>query len=575
MVTVGADARDPLALAINQIVLRAAEYAADPTRFPEQIAEAGLKPWKVRKVYASLDEGVGSSNINTAQVTARLGRSIGELAAPARGLVAERYAASPANVGFRLLVDDVPQGVGERDFFSGIPLPPGGEARRAYVETSQNNLAAAQREAQRYRNLQAILDRADKDQADGHFLASVGDQTRDLAPDRAAEVLFQLAKRYWVKGRTDMAAECYDVIAERYPSHPLAGAALVWLVEYYASGELAHRGRGDSHFTVRQVQAQAVSSPDGAAEGLPAGGVGAALRSTGGEVLHASVLPNGEPGTDEEQSLHRAARATGYMKQLEQAEPAVAYEPHVRFALAVAERRQGLSGPAMRFYQALRQSRPADAWRACAESELWLFDRKGRPPKELWQCSRAATKPHLDGSLDEPLWHAGNVVELRSVQRDDADWSTVAMLAYDEEFLYIGISSSRAEAFHYQDSNRPRPRDANLELQDRVELLVDVDRDFATYYRLTIDHRGWTGESCWHDATWNPTWYVAAGGDEQAWTAEAAIPLAELTGAAPNDKTTWAVGVQRIVPGVGFQSWTTPAAPEVAPEGFGYLMFQE
>ncbi len=348
VVTVGADARDPLALAVNQIVLRAAEYAADPTRFPEQIAEAGLQPWSVRKVYAALDDGVGTSNINTAQVTARLGRSIGELAAPARGLVAPQYVTPAANIGFRLLVDHVPQGVGERDFFSGIPLAPGGDARRAYVETSQNNLAAAQREAQRYRNLQAILDRADKDQADGHFLANIGDQTADLAPDRAAEVLFQLAKRYWIKGQPDMAAECFDVIAERHRAHPLAGAALVWLVEYYASSEVAHRDRGTGKFSVRQVSAQAVASPEGAAEGLPAGGVGASLRKTSDATLAVRVLPDGQKASDAEHSLDRAARATGYMKQLEQVEPAVAFEPHVRFALAVAE-------------QAPRALRPGDA----------------------------------------------------------------------------------------------------------------------------------------------------------------------------------------------------------------------
>jgi hypothetical protein len=54
-----------------------------------------------------------------------------------------------------------------------------------------------------------------------------------------------------------------------------------------------------------------------------------------------------------------------------------------------------------------------------------------------------------------------------------------------------------------------------------------------------------------------------------------AIPLAELTGELPDGDTAWAVGVQRIVPGVGFQSWTTPAAPEVAGEGLGYLIFMK
>jgi hypothetical protein len=32
--------------------------------------------------------------------------------------------------------------------------------------------------------------------------------------------------------------------------------------------------------------------------------------------------------------------------------------------------------------------------------------------------------------------------------------------------------------------------------------------------------------------------------------------------------------VQRVIPGVGFQSWTTPAAAEIVSEGFGLLTFQ-
>ena len=44
---------------------------------------------------------------------------------------------------------------------------------------------------------------------------------------------------------------------------------------------------------------------------------------------------------------------------------------------------------------------------------------------------------------------------------------------------------------------------------DRVCLLLDVDRDYSTYYHLQIDQRGCTREDCWGDVTWNPKWYVA------------------------------------------------------------------
>ena len=368
------------------------------------------------------------------------------------------------------------------------------------------------------------------------------------------------------------------MIAERHAAHPLAGAALVWLVQYYASGEAALRSGGAGQIVALQATAYGTVSKDRAAGRvlkLPAAVQAGGVRQAGPIAVGANVVQTGGPVVNRDQAGHRSAKALGYAEQLKQVAPALAFEPRVRFPLAVAQRRQGLSGGAQRFYQAISRKRPVDAWWAIAQTELWLIERGDRPPKEIWNCPRTDGKPRLDGRLEEPLWHAGNIVELRSPGRDDSRWGAVAMLAYDDEFLYIGLSCTRAEGFRYEGSEKPRPRDSDLSGHDRVELLLDVDRDFATYYRLSIDHRGWTGESCWHDATWNPTWFVASGGDDEVWTAEAAIPLSQLTGQMPEAGTSWALGVQRIVPGVGFQSWTAPAAPEVIPEGMGYLIFQQ
>jgi hypothetical protein len=156
---------------------------------------------------------------------------------------------------------------------------------------------------------------------------------------------------------------------------------------------------------------------------------------------------------------------------------------------------------------------------------------------------------------------------------DDADWPGEVMLAYDREFLYLAIQCRQAPGAAYPADARPRTRDADLSARDRVELFLDLDRDFATYYRLTIDHRGHPGEGCWGDPSWDPEWFVAAGAADGTWTAEAAIALDQLTGRYPTSRTVWGLGIQRTVPGVGFQSWSHPAAPSVRPEGFGYVTF--
>jgi hypothetical protein len=49
--------------------------------------------------------------------------------------------------------------------------------------------------------------------------------------------------------------------------------------------------------------------------------------------------------------------------------------------------------------------------------------------------------------------------------------------------------------------------------------------------------------------------------------------MEELAEGPPKPHDAWAIGIQRTLPGVGFQSWTTPASTDILPQGFGYLIF--
>jgi len=576
VVTNTADGSEPLARVVNQVVLRAVERAGDPRQHADQVADAGLQPWKVQKVYGALPAGQsGGTNINTSQLIERLGRSISEVAVVARGVVGAEAVEPDAKIGFRLLVDHIPQELGQRDFFSGINLSPGGDARRRYEDMGDKNVDALRREVQLRRNLQAILARSEQGgERDGRFLADIGDQTKSLEPSRAAEVVAQLAERYVRQGRWELAAECYELIADRYAQQPLAARSLAWLIKYYASSEVAWQTRSTQQLQVQQAVTVAPSVERQRA-------VQAEEEAGAGTVRRASAI-GGQPQVGQGAALavnlrdaeSRASRASAFAKQLEAQQPAFYAEPGVRFPLAVAHRQLGQPRQAERFYAGFRLGRPHDAWWACAQTEMWLNEPKGQPPKSSINCVRAAVRPRLDGRLEERMWQAEHAAALRSPQRDDAAWESAAMLAYDDEYLYIGISCTRVAGFTYTKSDRLRPRDPDLGDQDRVELYLDLDRDFATYYRLVIDHRGWATDNCWLDKNWNPQWFIASGGDEHTWTAEAAIPWSELTGQPPSPKTAWVAGIQRIVPGTGFQSWTQPAASEVQPEGFGYLLFQ-
>jgi hypothetical protein len=249
---------------------------------------------------------------------------------------------------------------------------------------------------------------------------------------------------------------------------------------------------------------------------------------------------------------------------------------HVQFPLAIARTRTATAGPQVdRFFATVSNTRPRDAWWACARGEQWLFEATGAaPPKTAATARRAAEKPRLDGDLTDEVWQQAVRLELASPLSDDAEWPGTMMLAYDEEFLYVAIDCRRAPQANYPTENRTRERDADLSAQDRIELRLDVDRDWTTFYNLSVDHRGWTAEDCWGDASWNPRWFVAAARGEENWTVEAAIPLNQLSSEPVGPKTVWALGLQRIVPGVGFQSWTRPATVVGTPEGSGYIIFE-
>ncbi len=528
---------DPAGHLINQIVLRAAEKAGDPTRCTEQLTQAGLEPWKVKKVYTSAAAGPEATALETAQLLPRLGRSVADQATLPRNLLSESFTPSPPSLAFRLAVNTLSQASAARDFFAGIILHPGGDARRMLTEPPADSMEQLRRAAQKKRNVEAILERTDEDpQHNAQLAAQMGDLLGSLDASMGGHVLYQLADRYYRHGQGEQAAETFELLTTRYSDHAFTPSALAWLIQYFSSSEAAWR-----------VQSR---------QRVNQGGV--------------SKL-----ALDENKQTDWPARAVAFTKTLESKRPALAMEPRLRFPLSASWRKQGLQREVDRYLLNLRNSGPRDIWWACADGERWLADpRSGLPPKQVWPVQRAASKPYLDGKLDDGLWQQARKVPLASPLRDDAQWPAVAMISYDEGFLYLAASCRRPKAVELPDQSESRPRDADLTQQDRVEFCFDLDRDWVTCYRLVVDHRGWTAEDCWGDRHWNPNWFVAAKSETEGWTIEAAVPLEELTGEFPTPRSVWGVGVQRVVPNTGFQSFTQPAAVELQPEGFGYLLFE-
>lgn len=564
---------DPLRQMVNQAVLAAVEKAGEPSQFAEQIGAAALEPWKVKKVFSSLGGDVsGSVNLTTSQLAPRLGGSLVDHARRGWQLLRTRHEPPPQTFGFRLLVHRLSSDVGRRDFFSGTNAPVGGDCRRASFAPPPSDLRSLSRLAQQRRNTQQLLQHlADSTPAEAAWLGQVESLTRGLERSAGSEVLFELAQSLLDAGRADLAASVYDLLIRQDPASPLCEAALVWLVQYHASGETEWALRPPRPPQAQTALARAAEGQPNHAPARPAVFLGSNGMPTvnDGQVATADYRAEAPPP-----SADRARRAAFYAQLIQNSRPALYTAPEVRFPLAVAGRCLSGRREADSYFHFLSSTRRDDAWTPCAAGELWLQQPAQQSPKAALECQRAGQRPRLDGRLDEEIWTQCLPAPLASPDADDADWPAAVMLAYDSEFLFLAASCRRAPGADYPAAEPRRSRDPDLGDRDRVEVLIDVDRDYATYYRLTVDHRGWAADACAGVAGWNPDWYIATADDGTTWTIEAAIPWSQLGESPPAGQTAWAVGLQRIVPGAGFQSWTQPAAPRVRPEGFGLLLFR-
>jgi hypothetical protein len=407
-----------------------------------------------------------------------------------------------------------------------------------------------------------------------------------------------------------MAKELFMLVVDRYPAHPLSANALRWLVQHSASSEARHRQDLGQFLVQEYVEfpgaRNSVTNPRGR---MPQADGDAKLPIPADAVTHqqvsgvnvGEVTPAFVPGDGSSrqylENLAVAMRSGGkrpdartwyenvlaFETKLSSFGPVFSSDPPIQFSLNAARRNLGDVDTARKWYAQFASRQPEGPWRDAALSELWLVNRSGTSPKPVVQCRQTDTRPFLDGKLDDKCWQGVKPLVLRGADPRDRegdpkkrrwsdDYPTEVYLTYDKEYLYVGLVCRQPKE-KYVAPVKPRPRDADVRPFDRVSLLLDVDRDYSTFYHLQIDQRGCTCEDCWGDLSWNPKWFVAIHSEPGVWQVEAAIPFAELTGESVSLGKTWACNVARVVPGQGVQAFSLPADAQPRPEGMGLLTF--
>jgi photosystem II stability/assembly factor-like uncharacterized protein len=568
---------------VAEAMREAFKAAADPQIFPEQISVLGLEPCKASKLYGRCDKADGQVMFDSTAVSDPLEATVREFAQTAAASLGDEAPAIPARRCFRLLAASAAGAEDQHGLMQGVELARGGLARRTLDQTqpSPDAVKAIRRRAE----LQALcetpiggLTEPDK------LLSRIGPMLADMPDDQAGQAAFAVATQFARAGQWDIAREAFLLMVDRYPAHPRTADAFRWLIRHNASSEARRRRELGQFVAVGRLE-YGKPSPNAPLQRMPQAddkGDG----EKGKNPPKAPAIPSFDTkesgrlldvaGKEETRKWYQGA--LDMEPRLATFGPIISDDPSVQFPLQAARRNLGDADAANKWCADFVAHQPDGPWRAAAAAELWLSRRSGSPPKPVLYCRNTEEHPFLDGKLDDACWQAAPAVLLRDAAGDTSgEYKTEARLAYDRDFLYVALRCTHP-ADRAEPLAKPRTHDADLRGHDRVSVLLDLDRDYATCFHLTIDQRGCIADDCWGDRTWDPRWFLAVHKEDTEWVVEAAIPLAALTADGATPGRAWCCNVIRTIPGRGVQAWSLPAeAPDetLRPEGMGLLIFTQ
>lgn len=581
---------------IYDAVKVAVRQAADPTLYIAHQEHAGLGMWAVRKIYQRLPPGsVGDAHIDLHEYLPRRKTALHTAASPARNRLVAVDNNSTEREAYRVIFDGTRSAdaqVGPSDFFAGLSIPPDSAARRALLPIDPQQDAARRMVITRQRNFHAYVERMINDPRHAtQLIGQLRQITDGMTKQEAALELARLADEYRNQSRWDLVESTLVELVELYPDEPIAHDAMRWLFQLWNAAEPAWQRCRKAQITRTAMR----TDPHGIQERI-----NKALAQAAAPQVELVEYQRPQTGPDPVQFLTqpgslkinketnwRTGTVANWQEQavqmaalIRQRSPVLFLEPEVQFPLATLMRQRGVYRLSDSYYRRYQRLGDDDEWKTSAATELWLTNPLAAPPKPILQCLPTTQRPKLDGVLSDTCWQAAKIVELEASKNETSSTTSPTdagflMFCYDEQFLYLAGSVPRVEHVPTDGVQLGgRKHDADLSPYDRLSIALDVDRDYATWYTLKVDQRGWTGDQCWDDKGWNPKWYVAAEADEKRWRVEAAIPFEELVPQTPKPGATWAIGIVRTMPAVGVQGWPTAADSKPRPESFGLIRFQ-
>ena len=138
----------------------------------------------------------------------------------------------------------------------------------------------------------------------------------------------------------------------------------------------------------------------------------------------------------------------------------------------------------------------------------------------------------IDGKLDEKDWKNADVTtNFYTVKGTRAKYQTAVKLAYDKEFLYVGVESLDPEVNKVY--SYTKKQDGEAWLDNGVELFLNDPIQGAAYYQIIINSDGYITDGIANprfDMKWHSGTVVKTRKEKDRWFLEARIPARNITG---------------------------------------------
>ena len=220
-------------------------------------------------------------------------------------------------------------------------------------------------------------------------------------------------------------------------------------------------------------------------------------------------------------------------------------------------------------------------------------DTNEEPPEILTnrmiKAVRIETPPKIDGKLDDICWQnsakTGELIQFEPQRGEPATQPITIYLAYDANNLYVAFECFKTDMNNLA-ANLTR-RDSFFFSDDHVEVLIDTFLDGRNCYAFALNPLGTqtdrrlinegtnrrTGQSMIGTAiSWDCDWQGQAAIGTDSWTAEFAIPFAELRFSKEMETATWGINFWRNdESSAEEQTWADLGERQYAVSEFGHL----